>query len=63
MQRYNIAQTPEGRWVITSARDDQLIWAGSHWLYVDQSDRPLISFPSREGAEHYGERILGGSNE
>lgn len=58
MTRYQIVEQ-EGRWVITSTRDPDLIWAGSHWAYADQSGPHLISFSDRDAAEKYGRKVLG----
>lgn len=57
MPRYRIEQQDE-RWVIVHPRDAELIWCGSHWGYCDQS-AALVSFATREQAEHYAVVVLG----
>lgn len=56
---YRIRQNADsGRWIITSAADQDMIWSGGHRSYSDQRGAHPISFPNAASAMAYAEEVF-----
>jgi hypothetical protein len=56
--RYRVEKDGE-HFVITHGEDNDLAWAGSHWVYKDELGAQPMTFPDRGRAMQFAHELFG----